>query len=52
MALNLVRLLEVLKNDFGEADDAMFKVSKGYAKSFSASCASNKRLGRCYLSDD
>jgi hypothetical protein len=31
-----------LKNDFGEVDQAMIKVSKGHEESFSASRASKK----------
>jgi hypothetical protein len=39
---NSTYLLDVLKNEFVEVDEAMFKVSKGHAKSFSAAWASKK----------
>jgi hypothetical protein len=47
----IISLLDFLKNDFGEIDEAIFKESEGHWKSFSASRASKKIFLRCRLSD-
>jgi hypothetical protein len=47
----MICLLDVLRNDFGEHDEACFKVSKGHVKSCLASWNSKKELWWISLSD-